>query len=88
MDLDALVTLLDQYGIPMVVIALLTWAVSWLLKRLLKVLDERIKRAEDLVDKFKPSIDSLTEAVEEQTAAIRTESAVMSALLEERKGRS
>lgn len=71
MDLELLLKLLDQYGIPLVLIALLTLALVWVMKRLLAAMDERIKRSEALLDTLKPSIDALVLATNEQTAAVK-----------------
>lgn len=82
-----LVTLLDQYGIPLVAIAVLSGALVFVFKKLIDALQNQIKRAETLFDTFQPSIDALTEATEEQTVAINNHNVVVNALLDELKRR-
>lgn len=83
-----IVELLDKYGIPLVAIVLLGGALVFVFKKLVDTLQERNKRAEELFDTFKPSIDALAEATEEQTVAINTHTTVVNALLDELKRRS
>lgn len=82
-----ILSLLDKYGLPLVAIVLLGGALVFVFKKLITALQERNTRAEELFDTFKPSIDALTEAIEEQTVATNTHTTVVNALLDELKRR-
>lgn len=82
-----LVSLLDQYGIPLVAIVLLSGALGIVFKKLIDALQDRNKRAEVLFDTFQPSIDALTGATEEQTVAINNHTTAVNALLDELRRR-
>ena len=76
MDPTLIPSLIEQYGLPLVAIALLSFALVWLFRLLLKEMRARIERAESLVDKLTPSLDRLSEAQE-------TSNQITQALLDE-----
>lgn len=82
-----LVVLLDQYGVPLVGLVLTGGALTFVFKKLIDALQQRNARAEMLFDNFKPSIDALIEATEEQTVAINNHNTVVNALLDELRRR-
>lgn len=85
--MEDLLRLLDSYGIPLVAIVVLGVAVYWIGTKLFNAMQSRIDRSEALFDKFQPSIDALTDATNEQTAALKTHTTVVNALLDELRRR-
>lgn len=85
--MEEVIKLINDYGLPIVAIGVLSSVVYWIGTKLINAMQQRIDRSEQLFDKFQPSIDALTAATEEQTAALNNHTTVVNALLDELRRR-